>query len=484
VGGDAADGDECGPREPQLNGKPAPGPTLGVAISVHRRYADALFAGVKRVEIRRARIARPVACAFVYEPSPSAFVRGALVISHAERATARELPGKVPEAELVRAADYLAGCHGDDVLYLLHVERPVEFETPLASDPVRRRLRGLQALTYVRPFERLALELLRAHLAGKAPGEPRVLSLHSGGGRDEGAVDQAMVAAIGPYYGELDRGFRQTHLTPVGSLVPSIGFSTLAKVAFAVVDRGEAVGKLVVSMKRGQTLKIAPIYIAAEERCRGLATSAVRRVVERARELGLRQVFTTLPRPHIAARRVFERAGFTRVATLGSHYTAGVDEEVFVNPLTPGGPLEGGASLGQLEGLKGEFASFAEFVQRYFFPVDREWASWLSAEAGSLGEFSGKPHDFLQGEGTSALVIYKRGGTAKVVPAYGAPPTPAFVSRWEAMARQRRRRKVTVFLPAALGPADWLVGYDQEASLGAYGLFGPVNMYSRHLPDP
>jgi hypothetical protein len=122
------------------------------------------------------------------------------------------------------------------------------------------------------------------------------------------------------------------------------------------------------------------------------------------------------------------------------------------------------------------------YVAARFFPVDAAWERWLAHAAGpSLGEFEHKPHDLVEDDrGGVALVIYKRGGTAKVVPVIEgeAAPSPSLVHACEQAAHRRHRRKVSMFLP---GDVAVLPGYDRELVADGYSIRGPIVVWSRRL---
>jgi len=122
------------------------------------------------------------------------------------------------------------------------------------------------------------------------------------------------------------------------------------------------------------------------------------------------------------------------------------------------------------------------YVAARFFPIDAAWGRWLAHAAGpSLGEFEHKPHDLVEADrGGVALVIYKRGGTAKVVPVIvgDAAPSPALVRACEHAARLRHRRKVSMFVPEDVGA---LPGYDRELIADGYSIHGAIAMWSRRL---
>lgn len=297
----------------------------------------------------------------------------------------------------------------------------------------------------------------------------------------EARLDAQILHDIEPYYGELERGFAATHLPRIGTIAPAIGFSTLAKVAWAISDGDRVVGKAVCTVKRNGSWKVGPIAVLPEHRNHGHASAFLAVVVHRAHTGGWPCVFATVPRANAAALRIFERAGFHRRGALEGHYRTGEMEDVLVctapRPV-PLCPLETEAldlPLSPAERIR-------QFVVEQFFPVDAAWQRWLAQHPErSLGDFADKPHEIVHGDrmGT-ALMIYKRGGTAKIVPVADSefPLSDALVQACERAARRYDRHKAAMFLPAEVpGPA----GYRRELVADRYSLRGAIAVWSRRI---
>jgi RimJ/RimL family protein N-acetyltransferase len=299
----------------------------------------------------------------------------------------------------------------------------------------------------------------------------------------EAAIDAQILHDIAPYYGELERGFAATHLPRIGAMLPSIGFSTTSKLGWPITDGERVVGKAVCTVKRGGSLKIGPIVVLPNHRNRGHATSFLQSIVQLAHACGRACVFATVPIPNHAAQRSFELASFRRAGTLGDHYRTGCSEAVMVYAAPPA--TRAAAGLPELAPKASRARSPAEHLRCYvaeqFFPVDASWNAWLACTAGStLGAFEHKPHDLIEaGPDEVALVIYKRGGTAKVVPVIDSSEVPPdLIFACEQAAHRRARRKISIFLPSWVsGPS----GYRCELEAFGYSLRGPIRVWSSEL---
>lgn len=297
----------------------------------------------------------------------------------------------------------------------------------------------------------------------------------------EGRLDAQILYDIAPYYGELERGFASTHLPRIGMVMPSPGFSTLAKLAWAILDGDQVIGKAVCTVKRNGAWKVGPIAVMPEHRNRGHAAACLASIVRRAHSTGWSCVVATVPRGNVATQRLFARVGFCSVGALVHHYRAGSVEDV-VTCAAPAQVTRVPPMLDQRSAGAGPLERLHDYITERFFPVDAGWRQWL-ARCGdrALEDFAGKPHDVIHRDGAgTALVIYKRGGTAKIVPVVDgdAPLATEVVEACERAARDRARRKAAMFLPADV-PAPR--GYRCELVAERYALRGPIAVWSRWL---
>jgi ribosomal protein S18 acetylase RimI-like enzyme len=301
----------------------------------------------------------------------------------------------------------------------------------------------------------------------------------------EAVLDAQILRDIAPYYGELERGFAATHLPRIGAPIASIGFSTVGKQAWAITEGDRMVGKAVGTVKRSGALKIGPIMVLPEHRNRGHADAFLRAMIQRSRLARRTYVFGTVPTDNGPAQRLFERAGFQRAGTLLDHYRPGGNEDVMVYPLSgTADPPVPRSALSHRDSLRGRSCAerLHQYVAEEFFPVDAAWLTWLAQAPGpSLGTFSRKPHDLVEDEhGGVAIVIHKRGGTAKAVPVLDRHGTlsPSLLRECERAALQRQRRKISLFLPANVaGPPD----YQLELEAVGYSIYRAIAVWSRQL---
>jgi RimJ/RimL family protein N-acetyltransferase len=298
------------------------------------------------------------------------------------------------------------------------------------------------------------------------------------------AFDHELVAAIAESYDELELGFRRTHLPPIGTTSNEGGFSSIHKVSIGIVCADQVVGKCVVTSKRGGRLKLGPVYIRPTFRGDGLASHVLRSLVAVADNAGFRTFVATVPSASKRARRVLLSQGFLRSHSLRAHYSAGADEDVFA--LSVRNPSRRGTCTAYpAADLSDAERRIVDHVHHWYFPLDEPWLRWISNSTAFDGLFRGRPQEVIQERNDVALLIYKRGGAVKVVPAAGGSDLSAgIVPLWEHIARLHGRRKVTVFWPSAVGARPRALGeyfLEGRLALGQYALGTQVELYSRLL---
>jgi hypothetical protein len=136
---------------------------------------------------------------------------------------------------------------------------------------------------------------------------------------------------------------------------------------------------------------------------------------------------------------------------LASHYKPGVDEDIFVRELRK----HRHSSYAPLPRLPIAASSAEEllerFVDHHYFSVDAIWREWLHDPSRTIGNFERKPHAFIEGDGEALTMIFKRGGTVKVVAAtLGGTPSTSILRQCACDARTARQRKLSVIWPLAL----------------------------------
>ena len=140
---------------------------IPLLLSLKPHYADLVFAGSKKVELRR-RFSQSMQgrCVFVYATSPTRTVRGRFKIGQVWRGTPAEIWSLVRELagiEKPEFDDYYAGC---EIAYALEITDVWECP-PLTLDVLKRRLGTFvapQSWRYVKPHERELFQQLELHV--------------------------------------------------------------------------------------------------------------------------------------------------------------------------------------------------------------------------------------------------------------------------------------------------------------------------------
>ena len=82
---------------------------------------------------------------------------------------------------------------------------------------------------------------------------------------------------------------------------------------FVLLDRGVVAGGVGVAEFRGDCCELQKLYLADEVKGRGLGYALIRRVEEKARELGYRSIYLETHTNLGAAIHVYERAGYREI---------------------------------------------------------------------------------------------------------------------------------------------------------------------------
>ena len=128
-----------------------------VLLSLKPRYADLVFKGLKKAELRR-RIAphfenREV---FVYVSGPTRALRGGFRVGNVWRGTPEEVWREVSQLGQVDRGDFDAYYAGRSVAYALEITNVWEYEEPVRLSKLRTRYPDFvapQSWRYVRPHE-------------------------------------------------------------------------------------------------------------------------------------------------------------------------------------------------------------------------------------------------------------------------------------------------------------------------------------------
>ena len=129
-------------------------------LSLKPYYADMVFGGQKKVELRR----RPPKHmrgrdVFVYTTTPVRMLRGRFTVGNVWKGTPEEVWSSVSDKAGVEKPEFDAYYAGRDVAYAFEIVEPLEYENPLTLDVLKRMFRNFvvpQSWRYVKPDEHRA----------------------------------------------------------------------------------------------------------------------------------------------------------------------------------------------------------------------------------------------------------------------------------------------------------------------------------------
>lgn len=170
--------------------------TRPLLLSLKPCYADLVFRGLKRAELRRRIPCVENRDVFIYVSSPVRRLRGGFRVEHTWRGSPEEVWKEVEGLAGVERDEFDAYYAGRTVAYALRISEVWEHDDPVDLEALRRRFSDFavpQSWRYVRLAESLYF-----HTLGRRPIRRRNGALMQGGGGSAGVMGgRARVATAG-----------------------------------------------------------------------------------------------------------------------------------------------------------------------------------------------------------------------------------------------------------------------------------------------
>jgi predicted transcriptional regulator len=128
-----------------------------VLMSIHPKYAQAIFDGRKKVEFRKSRLACSVRHVLVYVTAPVKHVIGFFSIGNVVEGAPSALWKKFRQVSGVKAREYRSYYLGTRKGYAISVKNPTLLGTPIPLHKIGHSLRAPQSYCYCpdQPLEKL-----------------------------------------------------------------------------------------------------------------------------------------------------------------------------------------------------------------------------------------------------------------------------------------------------------------------------------------
>ena len=170
--------------------------TRPLLLSLRPCYADLVFQGLKRAELRRRIPCVENRDVFIYVSSPVRCLRGGFRVEHTWRGSPEEVWKEVEGLAGVERDEFDAYYAGSTVAYALRISDVWEHDDPIDLAVLRRRFSDFavpQSWRYVKPAESRYFRTL-----GRRPIRRRSGAvMKGGGGRVEGMGGRARLATAG-----------------------------------------------------------------------------------------------------------------------------------------------------------------------------------------------------------------------------------------------------------------------------------------------
>lgn len=284
------------------------------------------------------------------------------------------------------------------------------------------------------------------------------LQLRSTNSEEDELYDSAIVNSLLTYYDDIESSFIDSHIPPSNFIMPVYSFSSLIKWSHIIFYNDKAVGKIVLTIKRNQSIKIGPIYILPKYQRQGCATLALGILTNLLLNiLHFRMTYATISEKNIASIKLFKKVGYSESHRLRLHYNSHSDEIVYIKKNNQKF-MPSQINVHESKHFLGDDVRLYldQMTSRYFFPVDTDWKLWLKNISVSNNNNFNKINNniiyhFSIDCKIATLSMKKRGGTLKIIlfvqGLVREPDLFNILCKIIDKAKAEQSRKIAVFIP-------------------------------------
>lgn len=438
-------------------------------LSIQPQHADRIFRGAKTFELRKSLPRERFGRVYLWENGTGA-IGGCFDVAGTLNEPVEDLWRLVGEAGTTRerfVAYFAKTARGRAI----QVGSPLRFDRPLSIRSLRAR-----AATFRVPHSYLIVregDPIYSLLEGRREEELQrrklgAVSLVPVRDEDRREFVAAVTKLVSRGYDEITPAFARNILQVHDKKVDDDGFLTKSKSVFSALDdKGRLLGFTVLTDKHGGSAKTGPTLLLTQYQGAGFGRPLRDAIEELARTRGVRKLYCTCPAPNDAMLRHLLRHGYRIEAHLHRHYTVRHSELVFGKLLVPSARVrekEGRTPASPAVVARAEEFKRDRLVGDVFGLLSSRFSgmtrgnveSLLFREIGAGAPAERKPRElfFLKSRGRcvgAALLIPKRGGSAKIVALLGttdAAARRALLRTVDACARANGLRKVFTIHPA------------------------------------
>ena len=245
------------------------------------------------------------------------------------------------------------------------------------------------------------------------------------------------LSVIGVYYDDIDESFADNIIRAHEKGFDPLGYFTRKKMVWVLERKGETLGYLVATEKRGKSVKFLPQFTKDPYRHKGFGSIMWLALERKYRDMGFRKVYNHLPANRFDLLEYVLKLGLKVEAHLSEQYRPGQDEFVVGKFLRPHNSkqiiiqdipkqIHGTFSI-EIKELKDtdpkEFSAFLlERLPRYYDEIDQSFVdSILAAEDRFDMSYmaKGKKTFIIENGGEIVgfcVTVPKRGGAVKISP--------------------------------------------------------------------
>lgn len=403
-------------------------------ISIKSEHASSIYDGNKEYELRKTAPKRHPRRLFLYETGNVGAITGHVVISEIVQGEPKSVWSRICGSSISykRFRQYYKN---SNAACALRIAEYVRYKVPITLSELSKVSPGLRV---PQNFLYLSnLPALHTYLFEKLLDESRVvdgmLRLERIQDADRGKFIQLVQKHISGSYLETGAQYARKLLEIDSSPFDREGVFTRRKRIFSIVYRGHRCGFLVITEKLGGSIKTGPVILERDYRKRGLGKRLRELIHKYMKKAGFRKVYATVPAKNHSAISYLTSSSYRLEAHLRHHYHDEHDELVLGYLLEETVSVDR-ANHRQLEAtthhqmLRSKSEDVFEFLQlefsRAYCHVGPEWVQRQLAEAirflPKQGGGAFKTRRVYLASGFAglllvALVVFKRGGSVKIV---------------------------------------------------------------------
>lgn len=350
-----------------------------ILMSIKPGYADEIYSGQKRFELRKIFPRDNVRYVFLIETNGMKKVTGFFEVSKIHTGPVRELWQRVNKKNYDKKRFYRYFEHWDKG-HAIEIAEAHKFVNPVTLPEITEIIptfRIPQGFMWLWKTEQLGRHLLD-HAVRDKMGEPR-FSLRRICRGEIPLFRKLVLNYVGKFYDDIDNSFVDKIMDCTVDGRDRHGYFTKSKTVFTIMHQGTPIGHTVLTEKKGNSMKTGPTILFEDYRGQGIGTSFRSFLDDYLKAEGYRKVYCTCPDTNLPTMRYLTKSNYRIEAHSFNQYNNRNGELVFGKLLVDRGVRDPVFKRGdyKVDKITRNMLSEAKFRRhfkgafgRYFFRID------------------------------------------------------------------------------------------------------------------